>query len=252
MSDLSGRVAVVTGGGGGIGRGYALALAHAGADVVIADIDDDGGTAVAKEVLDLGRRSLFVATDVSEAANTARLAAEIGEAFDGVDIVVNNAAVFAGLPSQALEELDEGLWDKVMAVNVKGVWLTTRALLPLLRARGGGAVVNQASTAAYLNSPRRLHYNVSKAAVVSITKTLAKELADDNVRVNAIAPGPTDTEALKDVPAAALERAVQSQAIKRLGTPGDMAGALLFLVGPDSSWVTGQVLVVDGGGVMLG
>jgi NAD(P)-dependent dehydrogenase (short-subunit alcohol dehydrogenase family) len=252
LTDLTGRVAVVTGSGGGIGRGYALALAGAGADVVVVDVNEEGGRRVAEEIVALGRRSLFVRADVSDSGSTQALASSVDAEFGGVDVVVNNAAMFAGLPSQSLEELDEALWDKVMAVNVKGVWLVTRSMLPLLRRRGGGVIVNQASTSVYLNSPRRMHYNVSKAAVVSMTKTLAKELAADNIRVNAIAPGPTATEALKDVPAEALERAVQSQAIKRLGTLDDMAGALLFLVGDTSSWITGQILVVDGGGVMLG
>jgi 3-oxoacyl-[acyl-carrier protein] reductase len=252
LTDLTGRVAVVTGAGGGIGRGYAVALAGCGADIVVVDVDEAGGRRVAEEITGLGRRGIFVRADVSDADSTRALAAAVDAEFGGVDILVNNAAIFAGLPSQGLEELDEALWDRVMAVNVKGVWLMTRAMLPLLRARGGGVVVNQSSTSVYLNSPRRMHYNVSKAAVVSITKTLAKELAVDNIRVNAIAPGPTATDALKDVPAEALERAVQSQAIKRLGTPDDAAGALLFLVGDTSSWITGQVLVVDGGGVMLG
>ncbi|MCU1358988.1 MAG: dehydrogenase [Ilumatobacteraceae bacterium] len=252
LTDLAGRVAVVTGAGGGIGRGYALALAGAGADVVIVDVNDDGGTRVVDEVTALGRQALFVHADVSSAPSTQALGAAVESGFGGVDIVVNNAAIFAGLPSQGLEEMDEALWDKVMGVNVKGLWLVTRAMLPLMRMRGGGVVVNQASTSVYMNSPRRMHYNVSKAAVISMTKTLARELAVDNVRVNAIAPGPTATEALKDVPAEALDRAVQGQAIKRLGTTDDMAGALLFLVGDTSSWITGQVMVVDGGGVMLG
>jgi len=249
---LAGKVAVVTGGGQGIGRGYALGLAGHGADVVVADINEERGKAVAGEIGALGRKSLFCRVDVSDAESSKEMARVVGDRFGGLDILVNNAAMFAGLPSASVEEMSEDLWDRVMAVNVKGVWLTIRAVLPLMRKRGGGAIVNQASTASYLNNPTRMHYNVSKAAVVSITKTLAKELAPDKVRVNAISPGPVGTDALKGVPPAALERAIQGQCIKRIGEPEDLVGALVFLVSDMSAWMTGQVVVVDGGGIMLG
>src|SRR5271155_4466798 len=181
---LEGKVAVVTGGGRGIGRGYVLGLVGQGAKVVIADIIDEDGKNVVSEAEAAGGEALFVNTDVSKSSETQAMAAAATERFGGIDILVNNAGLFAGLPAEKLEVMDEDLFDRVMAINVKGVWLCIRAALPSMRQRGGGAVVNQASTAAWLCNPTRLSYNVSKAAVVATTKTLAKELAPDGIRVN--------------------------------------------------------------------
>jgi NAD(P)-dependent dehydrogenase (short-subunit alcohol dehydrogenase family) len=168
--------------------------------------------------------------------------------FGGIDILVNNAMVFAGLPFESIEEMPVERFDRVWSVGVKGTWLATRAVLPYMRLRGGGTVVNQGSTAAYHNSPRRLHYNVTKQAVHGMTKTLAKELGKDGVRVNCIAPGAIDTEAtLTGVPEDVLARAVSGQAIAKQLHTHDLVATLLFLVSDRSGPITGQTIIADGG-----
>jgi 3-oxoacyl-[acyl-carrier protein] reductase len=249
---IENKVAVVTGAGQGIGRGYALGLAREGAKVIVADIADGPGHETVDMVVGEGLEAAFVHTDVSNADSTKAAAAFAAERFGGIDILVNNAAMFAGLPSESMLDMPEERWDRVMAINTKGVWLCCRAVVPYMQERGGGVIVNQTSTAAYIGTPNRMNYNVSKAAIIPMTKTMAKELSAFNIRVNAIAPGPIATEALKGVPPEALERIAAAQCIKRVGQPEDLVGALLFLTSDMSSWISGQVLSVDGGNIMLG
>jgi NAD(P)-dependent dehydrogenase (short-subunit alcohol dehydrogenase family) len=250
---LDGKVAIVTGGGQGIGLEYARALASEGAAVTIAEIKAEAGQAAAEKIRAEGGRSIFVETDVSNGDSTSAMARRTAEELGGIDILVNNAAIYFGLPFESIEEMPEERWDRVMAVNVKGVWLTTRAVLPEMRKRGGGAIVNQSSVAAFLTNPNRLHYNVAKGAVNTMTKALAKELGNDNIRVNAIAPGPIGTEAtLTGVPAELLEKVAQTQCIKRMGDGEDLTGVLVFLVSDMSRFMSGQIVIADGGNVMLG
>jgi NAD(P)-dependent dehydrogenase (short-subunit alcohol dehydrogenase family) len=249
---LDGKIAVVTGAGQGIGRGYAFGVAEAGAKVVVADLNAERGAGVVDELQAAGHEALFVHTDVSSEESTVAMAAAVMERFGGVDVLVNNAAFFLGLPTESIEEMPIERWNKVLAVNLTGPLLVTRALLPAFRARGGGAIVNQTSTAAWHASPGRLHYNVSKAALIPLTKTLAKELAKDNIRVNAIAPGPIATEALAGLSQDILDRVMATMCVPRIGQPEDLVGALLFLASDMSSWMSGQVVVVDGGTIMMG
>ena len=250
---LEGKVAIVTGAGQGIGREYALGLAREGAAVVVADINENNGKSVETELRDAGHRALFVAVDVANEESTKELARRTVEEFGGIDILVNNAAIYAGLPYESIEEMPVERFDRVMAVAVKGSWLCTRAVLPAMRERGGGAIVNQGSTAAYHHAPRRMHYNVSKVAVHGLTKSLAKELGPDNIRVNAIAPGAIDTEAtLSGVPQEALDRLATMQLVKRQGHTDDLVEPLLFLVSDRSAFMTGQILSVDGGVIFNG
>lgn len=249
---VEGKVAVVTGAGQGIGESYAHALASEGAAVVVAEINPEHGQKVADDLVALGHRALFVPTDVSSRESTDAMARQAAEAFGTIDILVNNAAIYYGLQYEALEDIDEAIWDRVMNVNVKGVWMTIRAALPYLR-KQGGVVVNQSSTATYFTAPRRMNYNVSKAAVITITKTLAKELAPDGIRVNAIAPGAIYTDATKQgVPQATLDRLKDAVLIKDFGEVDDLNGTLLFLVSKLGENITGQTLVVDGGVVLQG
>jgi NAD(P)-dependent dehydrogenase (short-subunit alcohol dehydrogenase family) len=246
--NLDGKVAIVTGAAQGIGAQYARGLAEAGAAVTIADVNSIRGEEVAAGLRKDGHRALFTHTDVSDLASTQAMARRTAAEFGGIDILVNNAMVFAGLPFESIEEMPVERFDRVWSVGVKGTWLATRAVLPFMRQRGGGAVVNQGSTAAYHNSPRRLHYNVTKQAIHGMTKTLARELGQDGVRVNCIAPGAIDTEAtLTGVPQDVLARAVVGQAMARQLHAGDLVGTLLFLVSEASGPITGQTLIADGG-----
>jgi NAD(P)-dependent dehydrogenase (short-subunit alcohol dehydrogenase family) len=250
---LADKVAVVTGAGQGIGLEYARALSAEGAAVAIAEINPETGKAAADQIASEGLRALFVETDVSSGDSTAAMAKRVEGELGGIDILVNNAAIFYGLPFESIEEMPEDRWDRVMAVNVKGVWLTTRAVLPAMRRRGSGVIVNQSSVAAFLTNPNRLHYNVAKGAVNTMTKALAKELSVDNIRVNAIAPGPIGTEAtLTGVPMELLQKVAESQCIKRVGEGDDLTGVLLFLASDMSKFMSGQIVIADGGNVMLG
>ncbi|MGX1675513.1 SDR family NAD(P)-dependent oxidoreductase [Streptomyces sp. NPDC055400] len=250
---LQGKVAVVTGAAQGIGAEYARGLAEAGAAVTVADVQSGPGEEVAASLRKDGHRALFVRTDVSDLASVEDMARRTAEEFGGIDILVNNAMIFAGLPFESIEDMPVERFDRVWSVGVKGTFLATRVVLPYLRARGGGSVINQGSTAAYHNSPNRLHYNVTKQAVHGMTKSLAKELGKDGVRVNCIAPGAIDTEAtLTGVPADVLTRAVAGQAIGRQLHTGDMVGVLLFLAGDQSAALTGQTLIADGGVCFVG
>jgi NAD(P)-dependent dehydrogenase (short-subunit alcohol dehydrogenase family) len=249
---LDGKVAVITGAAQGIGRGYALGLAREGAKVAVADIAEAAATETVELVRAAGGEAEFYKTDVSSSESCNAMAKAAAERFGGIDILVNNAALFAGLPSESMLDMPEATWNKVLAINTTGPFLMARAVVPYMQKRGGGAIVNQTSTAAYIGTPNRMNYNVSKAAVIPMTKTMARELAEYNIRVNAIAPGPVATDALKNVPQAALDRVFATQCVKRIGQPEDLVGGLIFLTSDMSAWMSGQVLVIDGGSTMLG
>ena len=251
VTGIAGKAAIVTGAARGIGRAYAVGLAKAGASVVVADVID--GSETVDEITRVGGTARYIATDVSSEPSTRELVTQTVEAYGAVDILVNNAAIYGGLKFQHFTEIDLELWDRVYAVNVRGLWLCAKAVAPVMRAGGGGVIVNQTSTGAYTAGPLLAHYTSTKSAVVGLTKTFAKELADWNIRVNAIAPGAVHTQASIDMGSGkGLEAVVESQLIKRPGVEADMVGPLLFLVGDASSFMTGQVLVSDGGRVLLG
>jgi NAD(P)-dependent dehydrogenase (short-subunit alcohol dehydrogenase family) len=252
---LRGKTVIVTGGARGIGRAYAWGLASAGAAVVIADVLEDEGRDTAKSIEAGGGRALFVAVDVTDVESTERMAATAAREFDGIDILVNNAAVFAGLDRTSLVDLPVDRWARVMDVNVRGVWLGIRAVVPYMRERGGGAIVNQSSVAAFgLNG--LLDYATSKAAVIGLTKSAARELAADGIRVNTICPGGVATEAAAGYVGGdydAIERnARESQLIREAIRPEDMVEPMLFLATDSSRFMTGQTIVVDGGRFFLG
>ena len=247
LYDLTGRIAVVTGASRGIGEAIAAALAAAGARLVLASRKLEGVEAVAELIRSEGGEAIAVACHTGRAADVQALADRAHEAFGGVDILVNNAATNPHFgPLLAAEESH---WDKTFEVNVKGYVHTIRACVPLMRERGGGAVVNVASVAGMVPHGGLGVYGVTKAAVIMLTKTLALELARDGIRVNAIAPGLIQTrfsEALWSSPEA-RERALKSIPQRRLGQPDDLAGAVLYLAGDASRFTTGAVLVIDGG-----
>ncbi len=239
------KVAIVTGAGGGIGLAYAQALAAAGAKVAIAEIDRSKGEAAAEAIRATGGDAVFVYTNVGSEGSTRALAQRVCEVFGGIDFLVNNAALFGDMKQESLLDVDWSYYQSFMNVNLNGALLSTRACVPAMRARGGGAVVNQSSTAAWMGVG---YYGLSKLAINGLTQCLARELGPQHIRVNAIAPGPTDTEALaKQVPEAYRAQMVAQLPLARLGTPQDMAQACLFLLSDAASWITGHVLGVDGG-----
>ena len=246
--DFSGKVAVVTGAGRGIGRAYAEGLARAGAAVLVADIDGDNADGVAKAITASGGRAEGTVVDVSSPDSALAMAAVATERFGGIDFLVNNAAIFGGMKLDFLLTVDWDYLERFLAVNLTGALACTRACYPSMAERGGGAIVNQSSTAAYLYAG---YYGWAKAGVNSLTQQLAHELGSMKIRVNAIAPGPTDTEAARSVvPESYMKDLIGSLALKRQGQPEDLVGMCLFLLSDDAQWVTGHIFNVDGGQVM--
>jgi NAD(P)-dependent dehydrogenase (short-subunit alcohol dehydrogenase family) len=238
------KVVVVTGAAQGIGEAYAGALAAEGARVVVADINADAGQRVAKDIEANGDTAMFVPCDVSSSDSAAALVATVAGEWGGIDGLINNAAIYGEMQFDLLISVDWDYYRRFMSVNMDGALVMTRAIYPSMQDRGGGSIVNQSSTAAYLYSG---FYGLAKAGINSLTQQLAHELGGMNIRVNAIAPGPTDTEATRVQAGGVATEMVKSLALKRMGQPEDMVGAALFLLSDDSAWITGQILAVDGG-----
>ncbi len=251
--DFRGKVAVVTGSGGGIGQAYAEALAASGAAVVVADIDADRAVAVADAINRTegnasGGTAMAVALDVADPESAATMVAAVTEELGGVDFLVNNAAIFGGMQLDVLIGVDWDYLQRFLAVNLLGALNCTRACFRSMRKRGGGAIVNQSSTAAYLYAG---FYGLAKAGVNSLTQQLAHELGSMGIRVNAIAPGPINTEAARTVvPEGFIDQIIGGLALKREGTPADLVGMCQFLLSDDASWITGHIFNVDGGQIM--
>jgi len=252
MRTLEGAVAIVTGGAYSIGRAFSEALAGAGANLVIADIRDGSDVAAA-----IGKAhnvsAVYQRTDVSNEANVKELAAMVEQRFGGADILVNNAALFAELPKVDFREIPVETFDRVMAVNVRGPFLMAKHIAPLMARRGRGKIINIASGTAYKGQRNLAAYVTSKGAVVSMTKALARDLGADNINVNSIAPGFTESASVNDNPHQKVnaDATVKSRALQRIQLPEDLVGALVFLASPASDFVTGQTITVDGGSIML-
>ena len=247
---LEGRVAIVTGGGHGIGRAYALRLAHEGASVVVAEIDERAALAVAQELQSAGHQAIGLRTDVSDKNSVERMAQAAVARFGRIDVLVNNAAIFATVPmSRApFDEIAVDEWDRMMGVNLKGTWLASCAVIPVMRSQGYGKIINISSGTALKGSPSRIHYVSSKAAILGFTKTLANEVGRDNICVNCVAPGSTLSEENPDDGIVKMRTAATAtRALKRVQTPEDLTGAIVFFASADSDFITGQTLVVDGG-----
>ncbi|MDE0775579.1 SDR family oxidoreductase [Nocardioides sp.] len=244
MSRFDNKVVVVTGAAQGIGEAYAKALAAEGASVVVADLNEDAGAAVVQQIEAAGGTALFVRTDVSSHESAAALVEAVTAAYGGIDGLVNNAAIYGDMQFDLLISVDWDYYRKFMSVNMDGALVMTRAVYPSMQARGGGSIVNQSSTAAYLYSG---FYGLAKVGVNGLTQQLAHEVGGMKIRVNAIAPGPTDTAATRAQAGDAAQDLVKGLALKRMGQPEDMVGACLFLLSDEASWVTGQIIAVDGG-----
>jgi len=252
VNRLSDRIAIVTGGGVGLGAVYARALANEGATVVLADIVD--AKPVAKEIrseygLD---RAHVIKTDVTDESQVKSLM-EASLAISGrIDIVVNNAAVFSSLPPAPVTDIDVDLWDTVMAVNVRGSFLMAKHVAPHMIERKQGKIINIASGVAYKGMPNMLHYSASKGAVVTMTRSLARELGAHNICVNTLAPGLIMSDSIAENQEHIDQYrtpVIASRSIKRDGLPEDLIGALIFLSSPESDFMTGQTVVVDGGSI---
>ena len=252
MPRLSGKTALVTGGAKGIGRHYSLALATEGARVMIADIED--GAALAQEIVEAhGKDSAASAIcDVSDEDQVEALVKQTLDRFGQIDLLVNNAALYAKLHPRNFDEWDVATWDKVMAVNVRGAWLMVKHVAPHMKARRSGKIINIASGAPYKGVPRMLPYVSSKGAIIAFTRALSRELGDYGIAVNSLSPGYilSDT-GLENTRHVEEERAPvrNSRAFKRDAYPEDLTGTLVFLASSDSDFITGQSIVVDGGAV---
>jgi 3-oxoacyl-[acyl-carrier protein] reductase len=245
---LADKIAVVTGGGGGIGRSLALALAEAGAAVAVADIDLTSAESVAAEIAALGRVSLGLPVDVTHKPSVLDMIRVVEERLGGLDILVNNAGIF---PIAALPNLAEEEWERVMAVNLKGVFLCSQAALAPMRARGGGRIINMASVSGLVGAVGFAHYAASKAGVIGFTKSLAREAAPLGITANAVAPGIIANEATaRTFPPSALDLYKTQVPLRRLGTQQDLTALVVFLASPDAAYITGQVYTVDGGYTM--
>ena len=252
MYELTGKKAIVTGGASGIGRAAAILLAQAGAVVTILDLDERGGETVVRQIVKAGGKAMFVRGDVSRATDCQNAVQETVEVHGGVDILFNNAGV---IRRATVTEISEEDWDRIMAINVKSIFLMSKYAIPFMEKVGGGAIVNNASGWGLTGGARAAVYCASKGAVVNLTRAMAVDYGPKNIRVNCIAPGDTDTSMLREEarqlgePEAAFLKESASRPLGRVGRPEEIAAAVLYLASDAASFVNGTILVVDGGGL---
>jgi 3-oxoacyl-[acyl-carrier protein] reductase len=249
MAGLEGRVAIVTGGGGGLGEGICHALTDAGAAVAAVDVAREEAERVAGQISSSGARCIALEADVSDRHSTQTMVESVVRGLGGVDILVNNAAIY---PLRPWTEIEEEEWDRVMAVNLKGYFLCARAAFPHMRDRGHGRIVNVASITFFIGWAGFLDYVSSKGAVIGFTRTLAREVGPDGVTVNAVSPGafPTAAEMVHPDQEALNRRILDQQCLKRRGKPEDVGNLVTFLAGDAASFITGQTIMIDGGWAM--
>jgi len=254
--ELTGQVAIVTGGGQGIGKAICLELARAGADVAVADVREDTARQVVEEIKGLGRKALAIVMDASKWEDVQRMAQTVVDHLGRIDILVNNAGISPkGEGGVRLRVANTTLeqWEQVMKVNLNSVFLCSKAVMPFMKERRSGKIVNMGSIVGITGgagSPSSAHYAVSKAGVICLTKVLARELAEFNINVNAIAPGRIFTEMAAKSSTAANEEAKRQTPLGRFGEPIDIARGVLYLVGASGNYVTGETLIIDGGRTM--
>jgi NAD(P)-dependent dehydrogenase (short-subunit alcohol dehydrogenase family) len=251
MQRLTNKVAIVTGAAQGIGAAFARGLAAEGAKIVIADVGD--GTETANSIVRSNGSAIYVKTDVSSPDQVRAMVERAVAEFGAVDILVNNAAIFAKLGAKSFEDISSEEFDQVMAINVRGPFECAKAVAPLMAKQGGGKIVNIASSTVFKGVPNLLHYVSSKGAVVAMTRCLARELGDRNITVNAIAPGLTMSDGVlgqPDYTPEYIQSNLSGRALKRKQIPADLVGAMVFLCSADSDFMTGQTMAVYGGNVM--
>ena len=242
---LAGKRVIVTGAAGGLGRAFALAFAGAGARVLVGDVSDVSETL--SLIAGTGAQGYGATLDVTSAASCKALADQAQVQMGGLDVLVNNAALYGALQRANFEDIGEDAWDRVMAVNVKGVWQASRFCAPLMKEAGGGSIINIASATVFSGSAQWMHYVASKGAVIAMSRTMAKELGGADIRVNVLAPGFTMTEASLGLIDNARSYGVDRAAIKRPIETTDIVGGALYLASPHSAFMTGQTLIIDGG-----
>lgn len=251
IEGLKDKVVIVTGGGHGIGRAYCVGFARAKSHVVVADVDKPAAEQVAAQVIqETGAQALAVPVDVSNEDATKKMATEALERFGRIDVLINNAAVFSVVPMNRgrIETIDPQEWDRLMAVNLRGLFFCCRAVLPAMRAQKSGKIITIASGTVFAGAPGRIHYVTSKAATIGFTRTLAREVGEYDINVNCLAPGNTlSEENPTDQMIKFRESSVGLRALKRVQVPDDVVGAMLFLASPLSDFMTGQTINVDGG-----
>lgn len=249
--DLRGKVVIITGGGKGIGKIYAREFAEAGARVVAADIDGEGAEKVAAEIVAAGYEAVGCRTDISDAAAVEAMARLALEKFGGIDVLINNASLMSVLPRRDWMEIPVEEWDRVMTVNLRGMFLCCQAVAPTMKAKKYGKIVNISSSRVWEGTPLRLHYTTSKAGVVGFTRALARELGPHGITVNSVSPGATLSETqVASSSGNYLATRVDGRSIERAQVPEDLVGAVMFLSTQASDFMTGQTMNVDGGKAM--
>ncbi|MFA6265585.1 MAG: SDR family oxidoreductase [Pseudolabrys sp.] len=242
---FAGKRIVITGSGRGLGFVFAERLAREGASVIIAELDATLGAAAEKKLCAAGLDARFVETDISSEGSAAAMAKEAARGSDGIHGLVANAGWANNVGGKTYDEISVEAWDRMMAINVRGTWLTVRALGPLMK--NGGSIVTVSSDTIYWGPPRLLHYVTSKSALVGMTRSLAREFGDRMIRVNCLLPGLTMGEATKEIPQARWNDYAERTILKRTQQPDDLDGAVVFLMSDDSKFITAQTLAVDGG-----
>lgn len=250
--NVAGRVVMITGAGQGIGRTYAIEFARAGARVAIVEVNADKGRTVAEEIVAEGGQAMAVTADVGSPESVKSAVGLIHTNFGPVEILINNAAIFTALGRQPFDKIPFDLWERVMRVNVTGSWVCASVVADGMRKASWGRIINISSSTVPMGAPMFMHYVTSKAAVIGMTRVMAKELGPDGITVNCLLPGLTETEVENPGRTDTMRtKVIEMQCVKRLGVPQDLVGVMLFLASPASSFTTGQSIAVDGGTVFL-
>jgi NAD(P)-dependent dehydrogenase (short-subunit alcohol dehydrogenase family) len=245
---LKDKVTIITGAGQGIGAAFARKLAVEGAKVVIADINEEMAQGVAASLISEGYDAMALKTDVSDEGNTKAMARHVLERYGSIDVTINNAAIFSTIKTKPAEDITVEEWDRIMAVNLRGVFLCSKAVIPHMKSRKKGKIINISSATVFMGKPYYIHYVTSKAGVIGFTRALARELGEFNINVNCITPGYTKTEIPRGTTTAEqLAAIINHQCVKRIGEPQDLVGAMIFLASDESDFMSGQTVNVDGG-----
>jgi len=247
---LQGKVAIITGGARGLGKAYAMRMAEEGAKLVVADVLDT--RPVQKDIEAKGGEVLALQTDVTDEKGTEEMARKAVDRFGGIDILVNNAAMFASIEKKPFYDISASEWDQVISVNLKGTFLCSKAVYPQMKKQGKGKIINVSSGTFYSGIPFFLHYVTTKGGVIAFTRALAREVGDHGICVNAIAPGLTVSDGTEESPSYtedSYKTTANTRCIKKIEMPEDLTGTIVFLASEDSDMITGQTIVVDGGAV---